>query len=87
MMWCRAVLSDPLAEQLDPEELYELIQAAHDVCGGVIHRFEGHIAQRFGDGLMVYFGYPRAHEDDAYREEAPHRKPRALVFPVRLQVI
>ncbi|MCZ6873240.1 MAG: winged helix-turn-helix domain-containing protein, partial [bacterium] len=67
VMWCRAVVTDLLSEQLDPEELYELIQDTHKVCVGVIRRFEGHIAQRFGDGLMVYFGYPRAHEDDAYR--------------------
>lgn len=67
VMWCRVVVTDLLSERLDPEELYELIQEAHRVCAGVIHRFEGHIAQRFGDGLMVYFGYPRAHEDDAYR--------------------
>lgn len=67
MMWCRVVVTDLLSEQLDPEDLYELIQEGHHVCLEVIHRFEGHIAQRFGDGLMVYFGYPRAHEDDAYR--------------------
>ena len=52
---------------LDPEELREVIRAYHTVCVEVIERFDGHIAQYLGDGLLVYFGYPRAHEDDAQR--------------------
>jgi class 3 adenylate cyclase len=59
--------STRLASQLDPEELREVVRAYQDTCAKVIGRFEGTIAQYLGDGLLVYFGYPRAHEDDAQR--------------------
>src|SRR5207244_1109665 len=49
------------------EELREVVRAYRDTCAKVIARFEGHIAQYLGDGLLVYFGYPMAHEDDAQR--------------------
>ena len=44
-----------------------MVRAYQDTCAGIIQRFEGHIAQYLGDGLLVYFGYPQAHEDDAQR--------------------
>ena len=44
-----------------------MVRAYQDTCAKVIARFEGHIAQYLGDGLLVYFGYPQAHEDDAQR--------------------
>src|SRR5262249_24458207 len=53
--------------QLDPEELREVIQAYRDTCASVIRRFDGYLAKYIGDGLLVYFGYPQAHEDDAPR--------------------
>src|SRR5262249_59701426 len=56
-----------LAGQLDPEDLREVVRAYQATCARVIARYEGHIAQYLGDGLLVYFGYPRAHEDDAQR--------------------
>jgi Adenylate and Guanylate cyclase catalytic domain len=59
--------STVLASQLDPEEWREVVRDYQDICAKVIARFEGHIAQYLGDGLLVYFGYPRAHEDDAQR--------------------
>jgi class 3 adenylate cyclase len=59
--------STPLAAQLDPEELREVVRAYQATCAEVIQRFEGNIAQYLGDGLLVYFGYPQAHEDDAQR--------------------
>ena len=67
VMFCDLVGSTALAQRLDPEELRDLMQAYQRVCGEVIARFEGHIAQYLGDGLMVYFGWPRAHEDDVER--------------------
>jgi class 3 adenylate cyclase/predicted ATPase len=67
VVFCDLVGSTALAEQLDPEDLRELTGAYHDVCSAVIDRHEGHIAQYLGDGLLVYFGYPRAHEDDPRR--------------------
>src|SRR5215204_47264 len=68
VMFCDLVGSITLSELLDPEELREVIQAYQQTCAEVIRRFEGHIAQYLGDGLLVYFGYPLAHEDDAQRE-------------------
>ena len=64
---CELVGATPLFEQLDPEDLQEVLLAAHTVCEEVITRFDGYTAQYLGDGLLVYFGYPQAHEDDAQR--------------------
>jgi TOMM system kinase/cyclase fusion protein len=67
VLFCDLVDSTALASQLDPEELREVVRAYQDTCAKVIARFEGYIAQYLGDGLLVYFGYPLAHEDDAQR--------------------
>ena len=67
VLFCDLVDSTVLASQLDPEELREVVRAYQATCAKVIARFEGQIAQYLGDGLLVYFGYPLAHEDDAQR--------------------
>jgi TOMM system kinase/cyclase fusion protein len=67
VLFCDLVESTVLASQLDPEEWREVVRAYQEACAKVIARFEGHIAQYLGDGLLVYFGYPLAHEDDAQR--------------------
>jgi class 3 adenylate cyclase len=67
VLFCDLVDSTRLASQLDPEELREVVRVYQETCAKVIARFEGHIAQYLGDGLLVYFGYPLAHEDDAQR--------------------
>src|SRR5262245_825797 len=67
VLFCDLVDSTVLASQLDPEDLREVVRAYQDACAKVIARFEGHIAQYLGDGLLVYFGDPQAHEDDAQR--------------------
>ena len=67
VLFCDLVDSTKLSSQLDPEDLREVVRAYQDTCAKVIARFEGHIAQYLGDGLLVYFGYPQAHEDDAQR--------------------
>jgi class 3 adenylate cyclase/predicted ATPase len=67
VLFCDVVDSTALAGRLDPEDLREVIRAYQQTCAEVIQRFEGHIAQYLGDGLLVYFGYPQAHEDDAQR--------------------
>src|SRR5215468_4624682 len=67
VLFCDLVDSTGLARQLDPEELRDVVRAYQEACAKVIARFEGHIAQYLGDGLLVYFGYPLAHEDDAQR--------------------
>jgi len=66
-MFCDLVDSTILAERLDDEEYREVMRAYYDACTEVIRRHEGHIASYQGDGLMIYFGYPHAHEDDAER--------------------
>jgi class 3 adenylate cyclase/tetratricopeptide (TPR) repeat protein len=67
VLFCDLVDSTVLASQLDPEEWREVVRAYQRTCTEVIQRFDGYIAQYLGDGLLVYFGYPRAHEDDAQR--------------------
>src|SRR5215467_5325490 len=67
VLFCDLVDSTPLASQLDPEDLREVVRAYQATCAEVIQRYGGHIAQYLGDGLLVYFGYPLAHEDDAQR--------------------
>src|SRR5713101_516607 len=67
VMFCDLVDSTALSGQLDPEDLREVVRAYQRVCSEVITRFDGHIAQLLGDGLLIYFGYPQAHEDDAQR--------------------
>ena len=67
VMFVDLVGSTTLAADLDPEDMAEVIRAFQDACAGVITRFEGMVAQYVGDGVLAYFGYPRAHEDDAER--------------------
>ena len=67
VMFCDLVDSTKLSSQLDPEDWRDVVRAYQRVCTEVIQRYDGHIAQLLGDGLLVYFGYPQAHEDDAQR--------------------
>ncbi|MBC8144853.1 MAG: AAA family ATPase, partial [bacterium] len=67
MMFCDLVDSTTLTLQHDPEELRAILTAYQRTCADVIAGFEGYVAQYLGDGLLVYFGYPSAHEDDAVR--------------------
>jgi len=61
VMFCDLVGSTALSEQLDPEEWRAVVQEYQRVCAEIIRRFDGHIAQYLGDGLLIYFGYPIAH--------------------------
>jgi class 3 adenylate cyclase/predicted ATPase len=67
VMFCDLVDSTTLAHRLDPEDLRDVVRAYQSTCARVIEHFDGFIAQYLGDGLLVYFGYPLAHEDDARR--------------------
>jgi class 3 adenylate cyclase/predicted ATPase len=67
VLFCDLVDSTKLSSQLDPEEYRNVVHAYHTACIEVIRRYDGHIAQLLGDGLLVYFGYPHAHEDDVQR--------------------
>src|SRR5262249_5532443 len=67
VMFCDLVGSTALSARLDPEELREVVRAYQETCATVIRRYDGSVAQHLEDGLLVYFGYPHAHEDDAQR--------------------
>src|SRR5208282_2370381 len=67
VMFCDLVGSTAPSARLDPEELPEVIAAYHHAVSLVVRRFDGLVAKYMGDGVLAYFGFPRAHEDDAER--------------------
>jgi class 3 adenylate cyclase len=67
VMFCDLVGSTALSTQLDPEDYHGRVVAYQAACHQVIQRYDGHIAQYLGDGVLVYFGYPAAHDEDAVR--------------------
>ena len=67
MLICDLVGSTDLTAKLDPEDMGRVIRAYQECCAQVVRRWDGHIAKYLGDGVLTYFGYPQAHEDDAER--------------------
>jgi class 3 adenylate cyclase len=67
VMFCDLVGSTELSARLDPEDLREVISAYHRTAAGAVKSFDGFVAKYMGDGILIYFGYPQAHEDDAER--------------------
>ncbi len=67
VMFCDLVGSTALSARYDPEDLSDIVRTYQDACAGIVSRYEGYIARFMGDGMLVYFGYPQAHEDDAER--------------------
>ncbi|MSQ47217.1 MAG: adenylate/guanylate cyclase domain-containing protein [Deltaproteobacteria bacterium] len=67
VMFCDLVGSTPLAQQLDPEDLQFVLHTYQEACATAIQQFDGYIARSLGDGLLVYFGYPRGQEESAQR--------------------
>ena len=59
--------STALSARLDPEDMREVIRAYQDACSGAVARYDGFVAKFMGDGVLAYFGFPRAHEEDAER--------------------
>jgi class 3 adenylate cyclase len=78
VMFVDLVGSTALAALLDPEDMSALIRGYHNAVACEIARFEGHVAKFMGDGVLAYFGWPRAHEDEAERAVA-----RAWRSPMR----
>ena len=69
-MFCDLVGSTALSTRLDPEDLRDVIAAYHKCAAAVVARFHGFVAKYMGDGVLVYFGYPEAHEADAPKRGA-----------------
>jgi class 3 adenylate cyclase len=67
VLFCDLVGSTKLAARLDPEDMGEVIRAHQSCCAEVIERWGGHVAKYMGDGVLAYFGWPQAHEDEAER--------------------
>jgi len=67
VMFCDLVSSTALSTRFDPEDLRELIGSYHRAVADTVGRFDGFVAKYMGDGVLIYFGYPQAHEDDAER--------------------
>jgi class 3 adenylate cyclase/tetratricopeptide (TPR) repeat protein len=67
VLFCDLVGSTEFAHRLDPEDLRELVEVYRGVCQSAIKRYEGFVALYVGDGILAYFGYPQAHEEDAER--------------------
>ena len=67
VLFCDLVGSTALSARHDPEDMREIIRAMQDACAGAVARYDGFVAKFMGDGVLVYFGYPRAHEGDAER--------------------
>ncbi len=67
VMFCDLVGSTALSGRLDPEDLREVMRRYQDSVAGVVVRFEGHVAKFLGDGVLAFFGWPRAYEDQAER--------------------
>ena len=67
VMFCDLVGSTQLSQQLDPEDLREVIGAFQEACTSATARYDGYIARYMGDGILIYFGYPQAYEDNAER--------------------
>ena len=66
-MFCDLVGSTQLSREIDPEDLRDILTDYRDAAGAAVRRYEGTIAQYYGDGILIYFGYPIAHEDDGRR--------------------
>src|SRR5450755_1959282 len=72
VMFSDLVGSTSLSARMDPEDLREVISAYQNCVAETVGRFGGFVAKYMGDGVLVYFGYPQAHEDDAEQAEDPH---------------
>ncbi len=67
VMFCDLVGSTALSTRLDPEDMRKVIRSYQDACSGAVARYDGFVAKFMGDGVLAYFGFPRAHEEDAER--------------------
>ena len=87
VLFCDLVDSTALARRLDPEDYRDVVRTYQATCGAVIQRFEGTVAQYLGDGLLVYFGYPQAHENDAQRAVQAGLEILDAIAPLTAQLV
>ena len=66
-MFCDLVEYTALSRQIDPEDLRDVVRLFQSTCAGIIEHYEGYVSRYMGDGILVLFGYPSAHENDAER--------------------
>jgi class 3 adenylate cyclase/tetratricopeptide (TPR) repeat protein len=86
VMFCDLVGSTALSQQLDPEDLREVMRRYQDAVAGAVNRYQGHVAQFLGDGVLAYFGWPQAYEDQAERAVRAGLDAVASVQTMRLEV-
>src|SRR5262249_37296337 len=90
VLFCDMVGSSSLSARLDPEDLRQILRAFQTCCENAVHTLGGHIARYMGDGILAYFGFPAAHEDDGERAvEAGFEILKAvsrLSFPEAMQI-
>lgn len=80
VMFCDLADSTALSTRLDPEDLQDIIRAYQETCAEHIQEYGGHIAKYMGDGILVYFGYPKSLERNA--ERAPIASPAKKLSPI-----
>ncbi|HJU09887.1 MAG TPA: adenylate/guanylate cyclase domain-containing protein, partial [Candidatus Binataceae bacterium] len=94
VMFCDLLGSTELSTRVDPEEVRQVVRTYHSYCANQVRRFDGFVAQFLGDGIVVCFGYPSAHEDDAERavraglsilEQLPNLNAQ-LVHPIQIRI-
>ena len=78
-MFCDLVGSTALSTGMDPEDLRDVIAPFQNRCSAAIRRYDGFVAKFMGDGILVYFGYPRSHEDEAERSACSAEFERDLI--------
>jgi class 3 adenylate cyclase len=97
VMFCDLVGSTALSTGMDPEDLRDVIASYQNRCSAAIRHYDGFVAKYMGDGILVYFGYPRAHEDEAERSaragldamaelNAAGRRPPGVELAVRIGI-
>src|SRR6476469_7089158 len=86
VMFCDLVGSTAISARLDPEDMWEVIRAYRAACAKVIATYDGIIARFIGDGILAYFGYPSAHEDDAERAVRAGLDVIAAIGPLETRV-
>ncbi len=85
-MFCDLVGSTELSRRLNPEDLREVMRGYQDAAAGAVTRYEGYVAKFLGDGVLAYFGWPQAHEDQVERAMRAGLDAVAAVAKLKLDI-